>query len=498
MAALNQTIVATAIPTICNEMKSSSGYAWISAAYLLSNAIAAPIWSKTSDIWGRKLILLTAVALYFCASIVCAYSQSMKMLIVGRAFQGTAGGGLIQIVYATISDIYSMRSRTFYLGLLQMMWAIAGGIGPVTGGTLAQYASWRWIFWINLPITGLSFAVLFAFLDVHNPKTKLLPGLQAVDWYGSLSILSFMVLLLLGLNFGGSTFAWNSSVVICLLAFGAVMIVVFLLSETRAQYPLIPLYIFRHPSNIAVLVIGFMHDWVGLRILLVHSLLILVVRFLYGILPSLVLPSSQSCFASGVRSTHYANYVHTSSYRHNNRPRHAQDRPIHRDPLGRCGNASIRQWPLYQSGRCVSIRQNCSIGDHRSNWSRFSFSAASHRAPGAYGSGRHRIGNCYPWTSEESCDIPRNRYRRGTIRERYGLAENRVSRKRTFSQLDANVLWRFRSSKCYVGGHHLRSSAANGCQGRFRKLPARDLDSFHVYGFLCSSCLWVCFEAGFE
>ncbi|CZR68443.1 related to MFS transporter [Phialocephala subalpina] len=261
VAALNQTIVATAIPTICNELKSSSGYAWISAAYLLSNAIAAPIWSKTSDIWGRKLILLSAVALYFCASIVCACSQSMKMLIVGRTFQGTAGGGLIQIVYATISDIYSMRSRTFYFGLVQMMWAVAGGIGPVTGGTLAQYASWRWIFWINLPITGLSFAVLLAFLDVHNPKTKLLPGLQVVDWYGSLSILSFMVLLLLGLNFGGSTFAWNSTVVICLLAFGTVMIVVFLLSEKRAQYPLIPLYIFRHPSNIAVLVIGFMHDW---------------------------------------------------------------------------------------------------------------------------------------------------------------------------------------------------------------------------------------------
>jgi len=342
VAALNQTIVATAIPTICNELKSSSGYAWISAAYLLSNAIAAPIWSKTSDIWGRKLILLTAVALYFCASIVCACSQSMKMLIVGRTLQGTAGGGLIQIVYATISDIYSMRSRTFYFGLVQMMWAVAGGIGPVTGGTLAQYASWRWIFWINLPITGLSFAVLLAFLDVHNPRTKLLPGLQAVDWYGSLSILSFMVLLLLGLNFGGSTFAWNSTVVICLLAFGTVMIIVFLLSEKRAQYPLIPLYIFRHPSNVAVLVIGFMHDWVSLRAFLGFSLLILVVRLLYGILPALVFPISQSCFTSAVRSPHYADYFHTSSDRHSNRPHSIQDRPIHRDPLGRCSNSSTR------------------------------------------------------------------------------------------------------------------------------------------------------------
>jgi MFS family permease len=432
VAALNQTIVATAIPTICNELKSSSGYAWISAAYLLSNAIAAPIWSKTSDIWGRKLILLSAVALYFCASIICACSQSMKMLIVGRTFQGTAGGGLIQIVYATISDIYSMRSRTFYFGLVQMMWAVAGGIGPVTGGTLAQYASWRWIFWINLPITGLSFAVLLAFLDVHNPRTKLLPGLQAVDWYGSLSILSFMVLLLLGLNFGGSTFAWNSTVVICLLAFGTVMIVVFLLSEKRAQYPLIPLYIFRHPSNIAVLVIGFMHDWVSLRTFLGHSLLILVVRFLYRILPALVFPISQSCFTRAVRSPHHANYFHTSSYRHSNRPHRVQDRPIHRDPLGRCGNASTRKWPLYQFGCCISTRQNCCIRDHRSNWSRLSFSTPSHGTPGPCGSERHRIGNCYPWASEESCDIPRNSHRRGTVLRRHELAESRVSRKRTF------------------------------------------------------------------
>lgn len=255
--------MATAIPTICRELNSSSGYAWISAAYLIANAISAPIWSKLSDIWGRKIILLTAVAIYFLISIICAVSKDMKMLIIGRTFQGVAGGGLIQIVYATISDIFSMRSRTFYLGLLQMVWATAGGIGPIAGGVLAQYASWRWIFWINLPITGLSFAVLFVFLDVHNPRTKLLPGLQAVDWFGSLSILSFMVMLLLGLNFGGSTFSWSSPTFICLVIFGLVMAFVFWFAEKRAKYPLIPLALFSNPSNIAALVIGFTHDWVG-------------------------------------------------------------------------------------------------------------------------------------------------------------------------------------------------------------------------------------------
>lgn len=263
LAALNQTVVATAIPTISNEFKSASGYAWISAAYLLANAVAAPIWSKLSDIWGRKVILLTAVALYFSFSIICAVSQSMQMLIIGRSFQGAAGGGLIQIVYATISDIFSMRERTFYLGLLQIMWATAGGLGPLIGGMFVEYVSWRWVFWINLPISFIVFCVLWAFLDVHNPKTKMIPGLQAVDWYGSFSLLTFMVTLLLGLNFGGNVFSWSSPLVICLLVFGLLMTAVFVLCERKARFPLVPLDLFRTVSNVGALVIGFTHDWVS-------------------------------------------------------------------------------------------------------------------------------------------------------------------------------------------------------------------------------------------
>ena len=109
IAALDQTIVATAIPTIASDLHSASGYSWIGGAYLLANAAAAPIWAKLSDIWGRKPILLAAVALFFASSILCALSATMKMLIIGRAFQGTAGGGLIQLVNITISDMFSMR-----------------------------------------------------------------------------------------------------------------------------------------------------------------------------------------------------------------------------------------------------------------------------------------------------------------------------------------------------------------------------------------------------
>jgi MFS family permease len=268
LAALNQTIVGTAIPTISTDLKSASGYAWIGAAYLLANAVGAPIWSKLSDIWGRKAILLTAVALYFAFSTICAVSKTMAMLIIGRSLQGAAGGGLIQIVYAIISDMFSMRTRTFYLGLLQMMWAAAGGLGPLIGGIFAEYASWRWVFWINLPIAFVVFCVLWAFLDVHNPKTQIIPGLQAIDWYGCLSLAAFMVTFLLGLNFGGHMIAghmvaWSSPLVVCLLVAGGVMAFVFILCERKARLPLLPLEAFKSASNVGVLIIGFSHDWVS-------------------------------------------------------------------------------------------------------------------------------------------------------------------------------------------------------------------------------------------
>jgi MFS family permease len=132
------------------------------------------------------------------------------------------------------------------------------------GGSLTEYVGWRWVFWINLPVSGTTFLLLLVFLDVHNPKTNFLDGIKAVDWFGSLSLLGFMVMLLLGLNYGGVTFAWDSSTVICLLVFGVVMSVFFVFNERRlARHPLMPMGLFRNKSNVATLVVGFMHDFVS-------------------------------------------------------------------------------------------------------------------------------------------------------------------------------------------------------------------------------------------
>lgn len=222
-----------------------------------------PIWAKLSDIWGRKPIILASLLLFFGASILCALARSMPALIAGRAMQGVGGGGLLQLVDITIADLFSLRRRSLFIALTELMWAIAAGIGPVLGGVLAARVSWRWIFWLNLPIAGAAFVLTLLFLDVHNPRTRLRAGLAAVDWLGTATMLGLTLMLLLGLNMGGVVAAWSSAKIICLLVFGALMLGLFLISEQRfATYPIMPLRLFRDPSNVAAFAAAFCSGFV--------------------------------------------------------------------------------------------------------------------------------------------------------------------------------------------------------------------------------------------
>lgn len=258
--ALDTTIVAQSIPTICSELHSATGYVWIGGAYLLANAATGLLWAKGSDIWGRKLVFLTAITLFTAASVLAALSTTMPMLIAGRALQGVAGGGLVQLSTIIISDIFSVRERSLYMGFTGFVWAIAGSAGPLIGGAFTQSVSWRWCFWINLPLCGITFGLSLLFLDVKNPRTKLGDGLRAIDWFGTISILAITSLILLGLDFGGTIFPWSSPKVICLIVFGTLMIGFFLFSEQRlAKYPLMPLGVFKSLSNNAVFIIVFTH-----------------------------------------------------------------------------------------------------------------------------------------------------------------------------------------------------------------------------------------------
>lgn len=145
------------------------------------------------------------------------------------------------------------------------MWTVSGGLGPVLGGVFSEYASWRWNFWINLPTCALAFALLFFFLDVHNPRTKVGDGIKAIDWVGGVSLLGVTLMLLLGLNFAGEKFAWSSPQVICLIVFGSLFLVIFFYAEKHlAKYPLMPLQILKHRSNISVSLVTFFHGFVSI------------------------------------------------------------------------------------------------------------------------------------------------------------------------------------------------------------------------------------------
>ena len=263
LVALDITIVTTALPTIAEHFQSASGYTWIGSAYLIANSAATPIWGKVSDIFGRKPILLVTNAIFFVGSLLAAVSVNMDMLIASRVIQGIGGGGLVVLVNICISDLFTMRERGAYFGMIGGVWALASSMGPIVGGAFTQNVSWRWCFYINLPFDGLAFIIILLALDLHTPKTPLWEGLKAVDWLGSLTMVAGTIMVLLGLEFGGLTFPWSSPTVICLIVFGVLTIALFFLVEWRlAPYPLMPLDLFSKRSNMAALGVCFFHAFV--------------------------------------------------------------------------------------------------------------------------------------------------------------------------------------------------------------------------------------------
>ena len=260
LAALDMTIVTTAIPTISSHFNSSLGYIWVGSAYLLGNAAFVPAWGKISDIFGRKPVLLTAIVIFWIGSLLCAISRSMGMLIGARVIQGIGGGGTIVLPNICISDLFSMRNRGMYFGILGMVWALAGAIGPVLGGVFASKVSWRWCFYVNLPISGVGFVILVFVLKLHNPRTPIKEGLAAIDWSGSVLVIGGTVMILLGLEFGGVSYPWTSATVLCLIIFGAAAIGLFVVNEAKiAKYPVIPLRLFKYRTSVVAYCLAFLH-----------------------------------------------------------------------------------------------------------------------------------------------------------------------------------------------------------------------------------------------
>jgi MFS family permease len=242
LAALDQTIVAPALPTIGASLGDADFIAWIISVYLLTGTAVTPLYGKLSDIHGRRPILSLALGVFLIGSVICALATSMPVIIVGRAVQGLGGGGLVALAQTVIADVVPPRERSRYVVYISTVWATSSVAGPILGGFFAQHLSWTLIFWINLPIGAL------AFFMTHT-RLRGLPQIRRdhrLDVLGAALITSSTVLFMLVLTLGGSRLPWTSPLILSFLAIASLLAALLIAHLRRAPEALIPLDIFRN------------------------------------------------------------------------------------------------------------------------------------------------------------------------------------------------------------------------------------------------------------
>jgi len=241
LAALDQTIVSTALPRIATDLHGLNKLSWVATAYLLTSAISTPIYGKISDLFGRKKIFQFAIILFLFGSILCGISQSMNELVAARAIQGLGAGGLMSLVLAIVGDIIPPRQRGKYSGYFGAVFGLSSVAGPLLGGFLTDSFSWRWVFFVNIPlgIIALAAVALRLHLPVHRTEHK-------VDYVGAGLLTIASVSLLLASVWGGSLYAWSSPTILALLASGGIVGLIFVLWERKATEPIIPMSLFKN------------------------------------------------------------------------------------------------------------------------------------------------------------------------------------------------------------------------------------------------------------
>lgn len=240
LAALDQTIVATALPTIAGELGGLQQLSWVVTAYLLTSTASAPLYGKVSDMYGRKIVFQFAIVTFLIGSVLSGLSQSMVQLIGFRAIQGLGAGGLIVMTWTIVGDVLSPRERGRYQGYIGAVFALASIAGPLLGGFFVDNLSWRWVFYINIP-TGL--AALFVTATVLDLPFRRV--VHPVDYLGAGLLVGGVTSLLLVTVWGGSEYPWGSPTIIGLSVLAVVLLGLFLVQEKRAAEPILPLRLFR-------------------------------------------------------------------------------------------------------------------------------------------------------------------------------------------------------------------------------------------------------------
>ncbi|ORX89073.1 MFS general substrate transporter [Basidiobolus meristosporus CBS 931.73] len=256
LGAIDDTIVATCLSHIASEFNAMDSISWVGTSYLLSMTILHPLYGKLATLFGRKVVVLTALVIFTIGTVLCGVSQSMTMLILSRAFTGIGGGGTYSLPFIIISDTFPIRDRGKYMGILAGVFALASITGPLLGGVLSDKLSWRWAFYVKLPLIVFTLFVVGYCLDSDSTPGTFWSKARRIDWVGAFLLATGVVCVLIPTNWGGSKYAWSSPVIISLYVIGVLALALFVFYEPR--YPKEPIMPFRFFKirNVCVSLIG--------------------------------------------------------------------------------------------------------------------------------------------------------------------------------------------------------------------------------------------------
>lgn len=254
MAALDQTIVSTAMPTIVADFGDFEHFVWVFSAYMIASVVSTPIFGKLSDMYGRKRFFIAGLSVFMISSMLCGLADNMTQLIIFRAMQGIGGGAVMPLCFAVLFDIFPAEKRGKMNGLFGAVFGLSSVFGPTVGAFFTDQVNWRWVFYINLPIGIVSLLFISLFYKESGNKTK-----QTIDWIGVVLLIATILSLMFALELGGRTYSWSSPQIIGLLVACVAFLIVFLFAETKAVNPIIALQLFKNKVFTASQVSSFLY-----------------------------------------------------------------------------------------------------------------------------------------------------------------------------------------------------------------------------------------------